>query len=133
VKVEKTLFLYLGLFYVPVATVYGYMTHWHEPLGFLALYLTAGMCLLIAFYLSFTARHIDARPEDDLRGEIRQGAGEYGQFAPYSWWPLALGLASACLFAGLAAGWWLFAIGIPLAGVAVVGWVFEFYRGEHAH
>jgi hypothetical protein len=133
VKVEKSLFLYLGVFYIPVATVYGFMTHWHEPLGFLALYLTSGMAFLIGFYLTFTARHIDPRPEDDYAGEISQGAGEVGSFPPYSWWPLALAMSAACVFAGLAVGWWLFAIGIPLAAVSVVGWVFEYYRGQFAH
>lgn len=132
-KVETRIFLWLGLFYIPVGTAYGIMTKWEEPLGFLALYLTSLMSLLIAFYLRYTARHIDARPEDDPHGDIAQGAGELGFFPPYSVWPFFLGLAAACVFAGLAAGWWLFFIGVPLAGVALVGWVFEYYRGQHAH
>jgi len=69
----------------------------------------------------------------DLSGEIAQGAGEQGQFAPYSWWPLALGFSAALLFAGLAAGWWLFLIGLPLGILSLVGWVFEYHRGEYAH
>ena len=132
-KVEERLFIYIGLLYIPVGTVYGFMTKWHEPLGFLALYLTSAMALMIGAYLSYTAKHIDARPEDDPNAEIREGAGEFGVFAPYSWWPMPLGLSAACVFAGIAAGWWLFFIGVPLAAVALVGWVFEYYRGEFAH
>lgn len=132
-KVETRLFVFLGLFYIPVGLVYGFMTKWHEPLGYLALFLTSLMAAMIAAYLRYTARHIDARPEDDLHGEIAQGAGEQGQFPPYSWWPLALGFSAALLFAGLAAGWWLFLIGLPLGILSLVGWVFEYHRGEYAH
>lgn len=132
-KVTRWIFLALGIFYIPVGTVYGFMTKWHEPLGFLGLYVTSLMTLFLAFYLSYTLRHIDEQPEDDLHGEVAQGAGELGFFSPYSWWPFAVALALACMFAGLAAGWWLFFIGVPLVGVGVVGWVFEYYRGEFAH
>jgi hypothetical protein len=29
--------------------------------------------------------------------------------------------------------WWLFIIGGVLGMVTLCGWVFEYYRGEHAH
>ena len=29
--------------------------------------------------------------------------------------------------------WWLFIIGGVLGSVALSGWIFEYYRGEHAH
>ena len=132
-KVATRLFVFLGLFYIPVGTVYGLMTDWKEPLGYLALFLTSLMALMIAAYLRYTAGHIDALPEDDHLGEIATGAGEYGQYPPYSWWPLALGFGAALLAAGLAAGWWLFFIGLPVTLLAIVGWVFEYHRGEYAH
>ncbi len=132
-KVATRLFFLLGLFYIPVGVAYGVMTKWKEPIGFLALFLTSLMALMIAAYLRYTAGHIDELPEDDRLGEIAQGAGEYGQFPPYSWWPMALGLGAALVFAGLAAGWWLFFIGLPVALLALVGWVFEYHRGEFAH
>ena len=35
---------------------------------------------------------------------------------------------------GVAIGaWWLVIIGVVLGAVALSGWVFEYYRGEHAH
>jgi hypothetical protein len=46
---------------------------------------------------------------------------------------LPLAASCAVIFLGLAAGWWLVAIGIGLAGLALVGWVFEYWRGAHAH
>jgi hypothetical protein len=31
------------------------------------------------------------------------------------------------------AAWWLVVIGFGLGGLALSGFVFEYYRGEHAH
>ena len=33
------------------------------------------------------------------------------------------------MFLGLAVGWWLLYIGLGLAALALVGWVFEYWRG----
>jgi hypothetical protein len=134
VKVEIRVFAALGLFLAPVGVVYGVVTDWHEWVGVVGLFLSVGFCAMLTAYLFVTSRRIDERPEDNPRGEIADGAGELGHFAPYSWWPFWGGLAAAGAFAGLAVGgWWLLLISVGLAGVAVVGWVFEFYRGEHAH
>jgi hypothetical protein len=134
VKVEIRVFSAMGLFLAPVTVVYGVVTNWKEWVGVVALALSVGLCAMITAYLWVTSRRIDARPEDNPRAEVADGAGELGHFAPYSWWPFWGGLAAAGAFAGLAVGgWWLLLISFGLAGVAVVGWVFEFYRGEHAH
>lgn len=132
-KVEAWFFGGGAPLFVAFAVAYGLNTHWHEPVGLACLILTAGLAILIGGYLAYTARHIDARPEDDSFGEIAEGAGELGEFAPYSWWPLAAGLGGAVLFAGLAVGWWLIVIGAGLGAFGLIGLVFEFYRGEHAH
>ena len=144
-KVEAWFFGGGGPLFLVFAVVYGSVTDWNEPVGAACLFLTAGLATLIGAYLGYTARHIDARPEDDPFGEIAQGAGELGEFAPYSWWPLAAAGVwvtvrgrpaaggAAILFAGLAIGWWLVYIGAGMSAVGVVGLVYEFYRGEHAH
>ena len=36
------------------------------------------------------------------------------------------------MFAGLAVGWWLFIIGAFFAVPSLVGWTFEYWKGEHA-
>ena len=54
-------------------------------------------------------------------------------FAPFSWWPLPLAASGALAFTGLALGWWLVGIAAVLGAISLVGWTFEFYRGEHAH
>ena len=69
-----------------------------------------------------------------LPDEIADGAGELGFFPPYSWWPLwcSLGL-SAAVFGVAMGAWWLVIIAGVLGGVALTGWIYEYYRGEHAH
>ena len=132
-KVETTLFAAGAMFFAPIAIVYGIVTSWHEPVGASALFLTAALALLIALFFWITSRRIDPRPEDDGNADISAGAGEQGMFAPFSWWPLPLAASAAMAFTGLALGWWLVGIAVVVGAISLVGWVFEFYRGEHAH
>jgi hypothetical protein len=133
VKVAAGLFLGSSPLFVVFAVAYGIVDGWKEPVGIAGLLLLAGMVGLIGAYLAYTSRHTDALPEDNVLGEISEGAGELGEFAPYSWWPLAAASGGAILFAGAAVGVWLMLVGVLIGAIGVVGWVFEFYRGEHAH
>ncbi|WP_285724512.1 cytochrome c oxidase subunit 4 [Psychromicrobium xiongbiense] len=132
-KVESKLF-YMGIpFFLIVDVVYAFMTNWSEWVGILGILLVAGLAAMIGFYLAFTARRVGDRPEDRPNGEIYEGAGEQGHFSPWSWWPLVLASACACGFLGLAVGWWIVFIAAGLAAIGLVGWVFEYSRGDHAH
>ncbi len=132
-KVEYMLFVAGALFLLPLSFIYGWLTQFQEPVGFLALMLTGLLASLIGSFLWVTSRRIDARPEDDVYGEIAEGAGEQGFFPPHSWWPLAISFTTAVAFLGMAVGVWVFIIGAVLSLFALVGWVFEYYRGAHAH
>ena len=88
---------------------------------------------MIGAYLGFTGKRVGLRPEDRSDAEIHEGAGEQGHFSPWSWWPLVLGLSCAGGFGGLAVGFWITFIAAGLAVVALVGWVYEYSRGDHAH
>lgn len=132
-KIEAWLFLLLGVFFIPVAVVYGFMVDWNEHVGFLALFLLAALCLMIGVYVYYTGNRVGPRPEDRLDAEVHEGSGEQGHFSPWSWWPLVLALAAASGFLGLAVGWWVFLFGAGLAVIALVGWVYEYSRGDHAH
>ncbi|MCQ2000736.1 cytochrome c oxidase subunit 4 [Arthrobacter zhaoxinii] len=132
-KVETKLFAYMTPFFIVVGVVYGYMVEWTEPVGYLALFLTGGMSGMIAYYIGFTGKRVGPRPEDRLDAEIHEGSGEQGFFSPWSWWPLLLGASAAIGFLGMAVGWWILYIGAGLAVIALVGWVFEYSRGNHAH
>jgi len=131
-KFEARLFLFLVPFFVVVTVGYGWWSGW-EPVGTVALALVGALVGMIGMYLALVARRIDPRPEDDPFGEVAQGAGEQGVFSPGSWWPVACAGSAAVVFLGLAVGWWLVGIGVVLGLLALVGWVFEFSRGQHAH
>ena len=131
-KAETKLFFYLFLFFGPITLVYGYWSEWKEPIGVVALLLTAGLLLLVAFFLWQTGRKLPQRPEDNMSGEIAEAEGNYGYFVASSWTPLWLAGSGAILFAGLAIGWWLFIIGVFVGIVAVCLWVFESFSGEYS-
>ena len=44
-----------------------------------------------------------------------------------------MGSAVAVTFLGMAVGVWVLIIGVVASMLALVGWVFEYYRGAHAH
>ncbi|MDQ0734913.1 cytochrome c oxidase subunit 4 [Arthrobacter agilis] len=132
-RIEKNLFLFGVPIFVPVAFIYGWLTEWSEWVGLLGILLVGGLAGMIGFYLAFTGKRVGARPEDRLDAEIHEGSGEQGHFSPWSWWPLVLGLAAATGFLGIAIGFWILYIGLGLAAIALVGWVFEYSRGYHAH
>ncbi len=131
-KIETFVFGMGTFFFAPVAVIYGLLSSW-EPVGTAALALTAGLTALIGSYLWITSRRIDERPEDNPQADIEEGAGEQGVFSPWSWWPLPLALSGAIAFLGLAIGWWMLYLGLALGAVSLVGWVYEYYRGAHAH
>jgi hypothetical protein len=130
VKVEGWLFAAGFFFFAIAAVIYGLLAE--EPVGTVALAFTAGLAFLVGYYLLFTARRIDPRPEDSKTAEIVEGAGELGFYSPHSWWPLAVAGSAAITFLGVAIGWWLFIIGAGAGALAVIGLVFEYYRGEPA-
>lgn len=127
------LFWCIFVFLVPVTLVYGYMTGFEELVGFPALALTAIMSAFLGFFLMFTAKKHPDQPSDNLDGEIADAAGDYGFYSPWSWWPLVLAASCAIGFIGLAVGWWVLLLVSPLVLVALIGWVYEYSRGDHAH
>ena len=130
-KVEAWVFGILSVFMLVVTPIYWLMSG--DPTGTTALTMTFFLSLLVAFYLSITARRMDARPEDRKEAEIVEGAGELGFFPPYSWWPLWCAMSVAVCALGIIFGWWLFIIGLGAGSIALIGFVFEYYRGEHVH
>ncbi len=132
-KIESGLFIAGVVAFGIVGVVYGLLTHWTEPVGPVALILLAIMCGMIGTYLTLTARKLDARPEDNLEATQDEAEGDYGFFSPHSWWPLPLAASAAIAFLGMAVGWWVFIVGVVFALLSLVGWTFEYYRGEHAN
>ncbi|MGY5764355.1 aa3-type cytochrome oxidase subunit IV [Brachybacterium sp. DNPG3] len=132
------IFYILCAFFVVVAIAYGVVTGRNqpmgiEPVGFATLLGAGGLGGLIGIFLTLNTRAHKDRPEDRLDGEVSDQAGVQGSFAPYSWWPLWAAAGAALCFLGVAAGWWIFAGGLILAFVGIIGWVLEFSSGHHAH
>ena len=130
-KIEAWVFGINGIFFLLVTPTYWLFTE--DPTGTAALVMTTLLAALVTFYLAFHANRMDPRPEDLKEAEVVDGAGELGFFPPYSWSPLWCALALAVCVLGVVFGWWLFIIGVGAGSIALIGWVFEFYRGEHAH
>lgn len=130
-KVEGYLFAFCALFFAIMDVIYWLWSH--DPTGTTALALTVGLAGLVGFYILFTGRRVDPRPEDDKEGEIAEGAGELGFFSPHSWWPLFAAMAAATASLGVVIGWWLVIIGMFSVVLAAIGFVFEYYRGHFSH
>jgi Cytochrome c oxidase subunit IV len=131
VRIEGMLFAAGAIFYSLLGFVYWLLAR--EPVGTTALVLSAGLAFLVGYYVLFTARRIEPRPEDRIDAEIYEGAGEQGFFSPHSWWPLPVAIGAATTGLGLIFGIWLVMIGGVILVLGVIGLVFEYYRGEHAH
>jgi len=104
-----------------------------EPIGTAAMGLLIILSVFVAYYLWMGTRRTATLPEDNLDAEISDDSGEVGFFSPWSWWPFVLGASAAIAFLGLAVGWWVFFIAIPFVLVGVIGFVYEYSRGQHAH
>ena len=130
-KVEGYLFVMGFVFYTVVAAIYWYLSR--DEVGTTALALTGALAFLVAFYSLYTSKRVYPRPEDRLDGEIDEADPEYGFYSPHSWWPLVVAIGAATIVFGLIFAVWLIVFGVAVLIVALVGWLFEYYRGEFAH
>ncbi|MEU8138448.1 cytochrome c oxidase subunit 4 [Streptodolium elevatio] len=128
-KFTGALMTLVALFILPVTIIYWVLSE--DPTGTTALALAFGLSIMIGYYLWFTARRSELLPQDNEEGDVADDAGELGFFSPHSWAPLMLACGSALMFLGVIFGWWLCYFGAPIVGIALFGWVFEYYRGEN--
>ncbi len=148
-RVNSNLFWVLAAFFVVVAIVYtgwSYIDYHSNPanselkdesgiewVGTVGLLLAGILASFIAFYVGATRRAQGGElPEDRLDAEIDDGDPEMGYFSPWSWWPMVLAAGLAMMFLGLAVGIWLMFIGAPIVLIAIIGWYYEYYRGNFA-
>jgi hypothetical protein len=108
-------------------------THPVEWVGTVGIGLSGILGAFIAFYVGATRRAQGGElPEDKYDANIDDGDPEIGYFSPWSWWPVTVAFGLALMFLGLAVGIWLMFIGAPIVLVAVIGWYYEYYRGNFA-
>lgn len=137
-RASARIFWILAIFFLIVAIAYGLLTGFFEPLGietvgFPAILALSGLGAMIALYLTLTNRRHPQSASDRLDAEVEDEAGVQGSFAPYSWWPLWASMGAALVFLGVAAGWWILALGSIVAIYGVIGWVMEFSTGQYEH
>ena len=136
-KTNSVLFWILSGFFLLSAAVYSL---WNvlvygevEWVGSVALLLSAILAGFIGFYVGVTHSSQGGElPEDLPDSNIDDGDPEMGHFSPWSWWPLSLAFGAAVVILGFAVGFWLIFIGFPIALISIVGWVYEYYRGNFA-
>ncbi|MDD2817591.1 MAG: cytochrome c oxidase subunit 4 [Candidatus Nanopelagicales bacterium] len=129
-KIEGKLFAYGTPFFFIVAFIYNYVSH--DPIGTTVLAMCGGLTALVAFYVLYTAKRVFPRPEDRGEANIDEADPEYGFFSPHSWWPLMIGFGTTVVVLGLVFAVWLTALGAFVLVIALVGWLFEYYRGNFA-
>ncbi|MDR2293689.1 MAG: cytochrome c oxidase subunit 4 [Microbacterium sp.] len=136
-KSNVNLWYILGVFFLVVAgtyTVWNIVDHGGvEWVGTVALVFSFFMAMMVAWYLGRVNKSTGGvLPEDSLTADIDDGDPELGEFSPWSWWPLVLAFSAAVFMVGLAVGQFLLPVGIAIFAIAIVGWVYEYYRGYFA-
>lgn len=129
-KIEGRLFAAGSAGFASIAAIYWYTAH--DPIGTTGLTMSALLAALVAFYTLYTSKRVWPRPEDRLDANIEDADPEYGFFSPHSWWPLVIGVAVMFTVFGLVFAVWLIALGVFTLVIGLIGWLFEYYRGEFA-
>lgn len=129
-KIEGKLFVYGAIFFFAVGAVYLRLSG--DPIGATGLIMTGFLSALVAFYVLYTAKRVYPRPEDRLEANIDEADPEYGFFSPHSWWPLPVGFAAFLIAMGFIFAVWLVVLGVATLVIALVGWLYEYYRGNFA-
>ena len=119
-----------AIFFLLVGGIYFYVSR--DEIGTTALVMTGGLSFLVAFYVLYTNKRLDGLPEDRANAEIDEADPEYGFYSPHSWWPLPVGFGAMLIALGFIFAAWLAVFGVMVLLVAVIGWLFEYYRGAFA-
>ena len=132
-KLEANVFLIPGAFFLLVAVVYGFLTHFQELVGFPAILLSAALAFMIGVYFRMLNKRHGERAEDREGSAISEEPGDQGLYAPWSWWPFVVALGAALGFVAMAVGWWIMVPASMVGIIGLVGWVFEYSTGRFAH
>lgn len=138
-KSNVVIFGILTAYFVIVGGAYiawNLITHGYlEWVGAVAILFSGGLTAFIAVYLWLVQKKQGGVLVEDIDdSDIDDGDPELGEFSPWSWWPIVLAFALALFVLGLCIGFnfWLTFLSAPIVLVAVVGWVYEYYRGHFA-
>lgn len=130
-KIEGWLLAGGAVFFVLVSAAYAWLSR--DVVGTVMLFFAGLLTLIAGFYVLYTSKQVYPRPEDRRDANIDEADPEYGFFSPHSWWPLAVGFSVFTFVLGFIFAAWMVAFGVILIMMAVSGWLFEYYYGDHAH
>jgi hypothetical protein len=132
--VETWIFLALTGFFAIAAVVYGLLAP-TEPVGIVALALTAGLTLIIGTFLKFVSNRLEQpRPEDNDEAQVSDGAGDVGFFSPGSYFPFFM--AACVALVAVATAYllvWLMVIGVGFLLFVICGFIYEYHRRPAHH
>ena len=111
------------------AIVYGVWSK--EPAGTTALFLAFGLCIMIGFYLAFTARRATPGRRTTRTPTSRTTPASWASSARTAGSRSRSAIGGALAFLGIIFGWWLLYFSLPVILIGLFGWVFEYYRGEN--
>ncbi|MFZ4511898.1 MAG: cytochrome c oxidase subunit 4 [Candidatus Nanopelagicales bacterium] len=129
-KIGGLAFALGAVFFLLVGGIYYFVSG--DEIGTTALVMTGGLAFLVAFYVLYTDKRLDGLPEDRANAEVDEADPEYGFYSPHSWWPLPVGFAAMLIALGFTFTAWLAVLGVSVLMIAVIGWLFEYYRGAFA-
>jgi hypothetical protein len=130
-KLEGRLFVYACVFYWLIGIIYAFWAR--EPTGIALFFFLGALGFLPAVFMLHTARKVYPRPEDDPDADITDADTDYGFYSPHSWWPMPLAASAALISFGFAVAAWIVVVGVVALFLSLVGFMFEYYRGDHAH
>ncbi|UOQ58462.1 cytochrome c oxidase subunit 4 [Leucobacter allii] len=138
-KSNIVIFWILTAYLLVVAGVYALWNHllnnaFDWPVTLL-IAISAGLTAFIAIYLMLVQKKQGGvLVEDRDDSDIDDGDPELGEFSPWSWWPILLAFGASLTVLGFCIGFhfWLTFLTAPLVLIGVVGWVYEYYRGNFA-
>ena len=94
----------------------------------------SGLAGMIGFYLYYTGKRVGSRPEDRQRRRDPRGCRRAGALQPLELVAAGVGRRPAPPASWASPwAWWIVFIAGGMAVVALVGWVYEYSRGDHAH
>lgn len=130
-KIEGKLFAWGCAFYLLIALVYGVWSK--DETGIVLLIFTGALAFLIAFFVLHTSKRVYPRPEDRKDAVQSDADIDYGFYSPHSWWPLPVAACAAIVVFGFVYAAWIVVAGAALLILSLIGFVFEYYRGDYSH
>ncbi|GAA3587048.1 hypothetical protein GCM10022198_08250 [Klugiella xanthotipulae] len=123
-------FLIMGCIYIGWTIAATGQLEWA---GALTIVLSGALTGFVGFYFDRVNRAQGGiMPADRVDADIDDGDPEIGQFSPWSWWPMFMAACLGVVIVGACVGFWIAFFGLPLLLIAIVGWVYEYYRGNFA-